>query len=217
VVKQNRYNPPVAEVKRLITEKKLGKVNMVVVNGYWNRNEAYYNQTNWRGTADLDGGVLFTQFSHFVDVLYYLFGDITNVKGQVANFAHPAIEIEDSGNFTFEFVAGGMGSFNYTTCSFQQNMEGSISIFADNGTIKIGGKYLNTIDYQCTNGFDITDIEMSNSSNNYGFYEGSMSNHDKVIDNVIQTLNHQAKVMTNGYEGLTVVKMINKFYDAAKR
>lgn len=217
VVKQNRYNPPVTAVKQLIDQGKLGKVYMVMVNGFWNRNEAYYSQTNWRGTQSLDGGVLFTQFSHFVDILYYLFGDIEQVKGQMANLGHQhQIEIEDTGNFTFLLKKGGLGSFNYTTCSHEQNMEGSITVFAENATIKIGGKYLNTIDYQNTKGFDIEHIEMSNKSNNYGFYEGSMSNHDYVIDNVIKTLNHQAEVMTNGYEGKTVVEMINKFYSAAK-
>ena len=96
--------------------------------------------------------------------------------------------------FNFKLKNGGIGSFNYTTCSYQQNMEGSITLFSENGTIKVGGKYMNTIDYQKTNDFDIKDLPVSGPSNNYGFYEGSMSNHDKLIDNVIKTLQERNKL-----------------------
>lgn len=217
IVKQNRYNPPVKAVKKLIDTNKLGKPLMVSVNCYWNRNEAYYKQSPWRGTKDLDGGVLYTQFSHFVDILYYLFGEIENVSGTIDNMSHQGlIEIEDSGAFIFRFKNGGIGNLAFTTSAFQQNMEGSISIFSDNATIKIGGKYLNTIDYQVTDGFDIEDIAISSPANNYGFYEGSMSNHDEVINNVIETLNGRQEIMTNGSEGMKVVEMIGQFYEAAK-
>ena len=217
VVKQNRYNPPVKAVKKLIENGALGKPLMVSVNCFWNRNAAYYEQSPWRGTLALDGGALYTQFSHFIDILYYLFGEIENVQGVTANMAHQGmIEFEDSGSFTFQFKKGGVGNLAFTTASYQQNMEGSITIFAENATIKIGGKYLNTIDYQVTDGFDIADIAVSSSANNYGFYEGSMSNHDKVIDNVIESLNGRQEVMTNGAEGLKVVEMISQFYASTK-
>jgi predicted dehydrogenase len=217
VVKQNRYNPPVKAVKELIETGKLGKPLMVSVNCFWNRNAAYYEQSPWRGTNSLDGGALYTQFSHFVDILYYLFGEIENVHGVTANMAHQGlIDFEDSGSFNFQFKNGGLGNLAFTTASYQQNMEGSITIFAENATIKIGGKYLNTIDYQVTDGFDIADVAVSSPANNYGFYEGSMSNHDKVIDNVIEALNGRQEVMTNGSEGMKVVEMISKFYDSVQ-
>ncbi len=218
VVKQNRYNPPVRAVRDLIKTGKLGKVFMVSVNCYWNRNDDYYLQSPWRGTKDLDGGVLYTQFSHFIDILYYLFGEIQNVNGKVQNATHKElIEFEDSGVFSFEFKNEGIGNLAFTTSAFKQNMEGSISIFAENATIKIGGKYLNTIDYQVTDGFDIQNIPNSSPANNYGFYEGSMSNHDMVIHNVIETLNEREEIMTNGYEGLKVVEMISQFYAASNK
>jgi predicted dehydrogenase len=217
VVKQNRYNPPVSRVKSLIENGTLGKILMVSVNCYWNRNANYYLQSPWRGTKKLDGGTLFTQFSHFVDIIYYLFGEISNVNGVVGNVSHQdLIEFEDSGSFSFELKEGGIGNFCFTTSAYEQNMEGSITIFAENATIKIGGKYLNTIDYQVTNGFDITDIPNSSPANNYGFYEGSMSNHDKVIDNVIETLNGREEIKTSAKEGRKVVEMISQFYDGAK-
>jgi len=106
---------------------------------------------------------------------------------------------------------------SYTTSCYEQNMEGSITIFAENATIKIGGKYLNTIDYQKTNGFDITDLPASGPANNYGHYQGSMSNHDKIIHNVVETLNNRQQIMTNAYDGLKVVEIIENMYKAATK
>lgn len=217
VVKQNRYNPPVQAVKRIVEEGCLGRILSVQVNCYWNRNELYYKKSNWKGTKSLDGGTLFTQFSHFVDILYYLLGEIRDIQGYIINANHgKLIEFEDTGFFTFRFGGGAIGSFNYTTCCYEQNLEGSITIFAENATIKIGGQYLNTIDYQKTRGFDITDLPASGPANDYGFYRGSMSNHDKVIDNVVETLNGRQTIMTNALEGLKVVGIIEKMYAAAK-
>ena len=218
VVKQNRFNPPVQAVKKILQNNALGKIFSVVVNGYWNRNEQYYKQSDWRGTLEMDGGTLFTQFSHFIDILYYLFGDIEVVSGATVNANHQGlIEFEDTGHFVFRLKESeAIGSLNYTTTAFEKNLEGSISIFAENGTIKIGGQYLNTIEYQATKGFYIEELPVINTANDYGFYAGSMSNHDKVIDNVIQSLNGREKIMTNAYDGLKVVEIIEAFYAASK-
>ena len=94
-------------------------------------------------------------------------------------------------------------------------MEGSITIFAEHATIKIGGKYLNTIEYQSTDGFDITDLPVGAAANSYGDYEGSMSNHDKVIDNVIQSLQGKMEIMTNAYDGFKTVEIIENIYHVA--
>lgn len=218
VVKQNRFNPPVQELKKIIDQKKLGKIYMVSVNCFWNRNEEYYRFSDWKGKKDLDGGSLFTQFSHFIDIFYYLFGDIRNIHGMVANEGHKGlIEFEDTGCFTFQFNSGALGSICFTTASYKQNMEGSITLFSENGTIKIGGKYLNTIEYQKINGLEMNGKFISNPPNNYGHYEGSMSNHDKVIHNVVETLNKRETIMTNAQEGMKVVEIIEKFYAAAKK
>lgn len=217
IVKQNRFNPPIQQLKELLTQKKLGKIYLVSVNCFWNRNAAYYQDSDWKGTLDMDGGTLFTQFSHFVDILYYLFGDITDIKGEIINAGHSGlIEFEDTGAFTFRFTEGGLGSFAFTTASYDQNMEGSITVFAEKGAIKIGGKYLNTIDYQRTNGFGINDVPQSNPANNYGHYDGSMSNHDQVINNVVEVLNSREKIMASAYEGMKVVEMIEKMYLSVK-
>lgn len=214
VVKQNRFNPPVQAVKQLMDQDVLGKIQSVNVNCFWNRNEKYYEQSDWRGTKVLDGGCLFTQYSHFIDILYYLFGDMDVLSGNSANLQHQnIIEFEDCGNVLFQFSnSKALGNLSFTISSYQQNMEGSISIFAENATIKIGGQYLNMIDYQKTNGFDIENLPSSGPANNYGFYKGSMSNHDKVIRNVVETLNGREKIMANAMEGMKVVEIIETMY-----
>lgn len=217
VVKQNRYNAPVQAVKELVEAGKLGRVFMVVVNCYWNRNTDYYNASDWKGTKALDGGTLFTQFSHFVDIMYYLFGDVTNISGLVTNANHRGlIEFEDTGAFSFNFLNGALGALNYTTTSYEVNMEGSITVFAENATIKIGGQYLNTIEYQRTNGFDIPELPDQNPANDYGYYQGSMSNHDQVIRNVVEALNGRSPIMTSAADGMKVVEIIERMYAAAK-
>lgn len=217
VVKQNRFNPPVQAVRKLVEESKLGRIYSVAVNCYWNRNEWYYKSSDWRGKKAIDGGTLFTQFSHFIDVIYYLLGDMQILHAQMSNVSHKGmIEFEDTGVVSFLLKSSNApGVLHYTTSAYQKNMEGSITIFSENATIKIGGKYLNTIEYQATNGFDITDLPMSAMPNMYGDYEGSMSNHDKVIDNVIKSLQGKVEIMTNAYDGLKTVEIIENIYQVA--
>jgi UDP-N-acetyl-2-amino-2-deoxyglucuronate dehydrogenase len=212
-VKQNRYNPPVVAVKELIESGKLGRIFMVQVNCFWNRGDAYYAQSDWRGKKSKDGGCLFTQFSHFVDILYYLNGSIDRASGVTHNFAHGHnTEFEDTGSFVLQAKNGSVVNFNFTTCSYEKNMEGAITIFAESGTIKIGGQYLNTIEYQQIKGEAIPPINISAKNNDYGLYQGSMSNHDKLINNVAEVLLNGQKIMTTAAEGREVVRMIEMMY-----
>ena len=121
VVKQNRYNPPVILLKNLLKEDRLGKIFSFQINGFWNRPHAYYLDT-WKGTRDLDGGTLFTQFSHFIDLLYWCLGDIKKVLAITRNYEHPDIAIEDSGVAIIEMLNGATGTLNYTVNSFGKNM-----------------------------------------------------------------------------------------------
>ncbi len=215
VVKQNRYNEPVQQVKKLLKKKALGKLFFINVNCFWNRNEYYYHESEWRGKRKEDGGCLFTQFSHFVDILYYLFGDIQSCKGIIKNFNHSYIDIEDTGSFFMQTLDGAIVNFNFSTCSHEKNMEGAFTILAENGTIKIGGQYLNTIEYQHIKNVLLPEINIQSKSNDYGRYQGSMSNHDKMIDNVIKTLQGKDTIMTNAQEGKMVVSMIERMYAGA--
>ncbi len=214
-IKQNRFNPPVAAVKQLIDEGRLGRIFSVQLSCFWNRDDAYYHHS-WKGTKLLDGGTLFTQFSHFIDLLYWMIGDVKNVEAYIANYAHRhTIEFEDTGVVILQFYNGVIGTLNYTVNSHQQNMEGSLTIFAEKGTVKIGGQYLNELEYQNIEGYQIEHLPEGNKANNYGSYQGSMSNHDKVYDNLIDVLTNNAAISTNSFEGLKTVEIIGKIYAAA--
>lgn len=216
-IKQNRYNPPVAAIKQIIDEGKLGKIHSIQLSCFWNRNPDYY-KNSWKGTLKLDGGTLFTQFSHFIDLLYWLVGDVKNVQAYVGNFDHQGIiEFEDAGVVILEFHSGAIGTINYTVNSYQKNMEGSLTLFGSKGTVKIGGQYLNELEYQSIEGFKIENLPEGNKPNNYGNYVGSMSNHDKVYDNLIEVLQNNASITTNSFEGLKTVEIIEKIYKAAVR
>jgi len=213
-IKQNRFNPPVAAVKKLIDENRLGKIYSVQLTCFWNRNEDYYHNS-WKGTKDLDGGTLYTQFSHFVDLLYWLIGDVKQSKSLMGNFAHQGIiEFEDTGVVILEFFNGAIGTINYTVNSYKKNMEGSLTIFGEKGTVKIGGQYLNELEYQEIEGYKIENLPAGNTANNYGNYQGSMSNHDKVYENVIEVLNNNASIATNSFEALKTVEIIDKIYQS---
>jgi len=219
VVKQNRFNPPVQAVKKIIDKGKLGKIYNVQLNCFWNRNPQYYLESDWKGKKDIDGGTLFTQFSHFIDLLYWLIGDIEKVKVFTDNFSHQdLIEFEDTGVISLKFTNGALGTINYTVCSYDHNMEGSITIFAEKGTLKIGGQYLNTLEYQSLkDDYKIEFDDTNNPANDYGFYKGSMSNHDKVYENVIDVLTNKGRIQTNMLEGLKTVQIIEKIYKAANK
>ncbi len=217
IVKQNRYNPPVMAVKEAIDKGLLGKIYSVQLNCFWNRGEDYY-ANSWKGTKNLDGGTLFTQFSHFIDLLYWTIGDVKKAYSIMGNFAHAAsIEFEDTGVVALEFDNGALGTINFTVNSYQKNMEGSFTIFGEKGTVKIGGQYLNELEYQCIEGFEIKDLPAGSKANNYGTYTGSMSNHDKVYANLADVLKNGAVITTNAYEGLKTVEIIEKIYAAARQ
>ena len=215
VVKQNRFNPPVVAVKKLLDERKLGNIYSIQLNCFWNRNAKYY-ENSWKGTMALDGGTLFTQFSHFIDLLYWMFGDVKQVKGFKKNAAHQnIIEFEDTGVVILEFENGVIGAINYTVNSFQKNMEGSLTIFGEKGTVKIGGQYLNELVYQQIESYVISNLPAGNKANEYGFYQGSMSNHDKVYANLVDVINNNALMAASTVDGLKTVEIIEKIYSAA--
>jgi len=218
VVKQNRFNPPVVAVKKLIDEGRLGKILSVQLNCFWNRKAEYYTSSTWKGTNDLDGGTLFTQFSHFIDLLYWMFGDVDEVKSYMNNYIHPKIiDFEDTGVVIVKFRNGAIGTIHYTVNSYAKNMEGSLTVFGEKGTVKIGGEYLNELEYQNISDYVIEDLPAGNLPNNYGSYTGSMSNHDKVYDNLVDALLHAGSITTNCFEGLKTVEIIKKIYSSSIR
>ena len=216
-IKQNRFNPPVAAVKEAIDKGILGKIYSLQLSCFWNRDKDYYNNS-WKGTSDLDGGTLFTQFSHFIDLLYWMVGDVKRAYALTNNFAHQnIIDFEDTGVIALEFDNGALATVNYTVNSHNKNMEGSLTIFAEKGTVKIGGQYLNELEYQSVEGFEFKNLPIGNKANDYGTYIGSMSNHDKVYENLVDVLQNGGAISTNAFEAMKTVEIIEMIYASAKQ
>jgi UDP-N-acetyl-2-amino-2-deoxyglucuronate dehydrogenase len=216
-VMQNRYSPPSEWLKHIVEEGLLGKIYMVQVNCYWNRDENYYKKGSWHGTKDLDGGTLFTQFSHFIDLMYWLFGDIKNIHANFRDFNHAELtDFEDSGMVTFEFINGAIGCINYSTSVFEKNLESSMTIIAENGSVKAGGQYMDKIDYCNIKNYTMPELRATNPPNDYGPYKGSAANHHYIIENVIDVLKGRNTITTNALEGLKVVDIIERIYALKK-
>lgn len=219
-VMQNRYSPPSKWLKEVVESGVLGKVYMANINCFWNRDDDYYQggaAHYWKGKQDKDGGTLFTQFSHFLDTLYWLFGDITNIKANFYDFNHQnTTEFEDSGVVQFDFVKGGAGSINYSTAVYGQNMESSLSIIGEKGSVKVGGQYMNEIVYCHIKDYEQPILEDTLPPNDYGKYKGSAANHQFVIQNVVDALQGSKTVTTNSLEGLKVVEIIENIYKLKK-
>jgi UDP-N-acetyl-2-amino-2-deoxyglucuronate dehydrogenase len=212
-VMQNRYSPPSEWLKKIVSEKIIGETLMVQLNCYWNRDNRYYKKDNWHGTADLDGGTLFTQFSHFIDIMYWLFGDIINIQGKFKDFTHKDLTtFEDSGFVNFDFINGGMGSLNYSTAINEKNFESSITIIGTKGTVKVAGQYMNEVEYCEIENYEMPELRPSNPPNDYGLYKGSAQNHNYVIENVIDKLQNKGSITTNVLEGMKIVDIIERIY-----
>ncbi|MEY4902689.1 MAG: putative oxidoreductase yvaA [Bacteroidota bacterium] len=219
-VMQNRYSPPSVWLKEMLESGKLGKLFQVQINCYWNRDDRYYKPnattgrpSGWHGTKDLDGGTLFTQFSHFIDLMYWYFGDITNINAKFNDFTHEkSTDFEDTGLVTFDFVDGGMGCLNYSTAIWDKNLESSITVIAENGSVKVGGQYMNEIEYCHIKDYTMPELAPTNPGNDYGAYKGSAQNHNYMIDNVVDVLKNRSAITTNALEGLKVVDIIERIY-----
>lgn len=212
-VMQNRHSPPAQWLKELVNSGKLGTVFLVQVNCFWNRDQRYYTTDSWHGTKDMDGGTLFTQFSHFIDILWWLFGDIKNISARFFDFNHRHLtQFEDSGFVQFDFVNGGSGVLNYSTSVWDANMESSITIIAENGSVRIGGQYMNRIEYCHIKNYTPPDLQNTNAENDYGTHKGSAANHKYVIQNVVNVLRGKESVHTTAEEGMQVVDIINRIY-----
>lgn len=213
-VMQNRYSPPSVWLKEIISNKTLGDIYMVQLNCYWNRDERYYKVGGWKGTQNLDGGTLFTQFSHWIDIMYWLFGDIKNIQAKFADFNHQSsTAFEDSGFVSFDFINGGMGSINYSTAVWDKNLESSLTIMGSKGSVKVGGQYMDKIEECHIQNYTMPTLAETNPANDYGAYKGSANNHHNVIENVVDTIKGNNKITTNALEGLKVVDIIERIYE----
>jgi UDP-N-acetyl-2-amino-2-deoxyglucuronate dehydrogenase len=212
VVKSNRYNPITRELKKAIENKSLGKIYSFHLSCIWNRPDDYYK--DWHGKLFPDGGTLYTQFSHYIDAIIWLFGDLTEARGFKRNAAHEnAIEFEDTGTAALSMKNGAIGTLHWTVNSFQKNHEISLTIVAEKATIRTGGPYMNEVQYlQAAD--DVVFEPAMNKPNEYDGYSGSMSNHEEVYAHLIQALQKPATGFANAYDGLKTVEAIEKIYKA---
>lgn len=207
VVMQNRLSPVSAWLKHTVSSGVLGKIFLVQVNCFWNRSTAYYKESKWHGSAAMDGGTLFTQFSHFIDLLYWLFGDITHISSRLRNFSHAGVtEFEDSGLVSFDFVNGGIGSFQFSTAAWQKNLESSVTILAENGTIKVGGQYMERIDY----------CNVNNGPTPHPLNTDTRDNHYLFIDDVVRSLHSASPNAAVPSDAIAVVDIIERIYTSSK-
>ncbi|MEM9526685.1 MAG: Gfo/Idh/MocA family oxidoreductase [Bacteroidota bacterium] len=222
-VMQNRYSPASAWLKSQLENQALGRILQVHLSCFWNRDHRYYTLPPdgrphpWHGDTKLDGGVLFTQFAHFIDLLCWGFGPVKVHAARFANQNHEDLHLfADSGTIHFSLGEGTLGSLNFSTVIWDRNFESTLTVIGSRGTIKLGGQYMNEVRYCHVEDLDMPDLPASNPANNYGPYTGSAANHHFVIDNVVDVLKGRAEVATTAEEGLAVVRVIEDIYALGK-
>lgn len=213
VVMQNRFSPQARWLKEVVAAGHLGELLDVQVNCLWNRDDRYYLPGSWRGSLELDGGVLYTQFSHFVDILYWVFGPMAVRNARFANLTHRHnTAFEDTGWVWFDFEQGGHGAMHYSTAVWDSNLESSIRVLGTRGSLVIGGQYMNTLSSCHIEGYIPPDLPPAKPPNQYGAYTGSAANHQFMLENVLETLLEEGQPIATAQEGLAVVQFIEDVY-----
>jgi len=217
VVKQNRFNAPIVALKDAIDKKRFGKLYLINANVLWNRVPEYYTDSDWRGKLKSDGGTLITQASHFIDLLLWIGGPIASVYAKTDTFMQK-IETEDTGVIIFKFLNGAIGTMYYTTCAYNKNIEGSITVMGTKGSAKVGGEYLNKMEHWNVEGYPLEEDKLVEKApaNDYGSYRGTSSKHDAVIQNVVDVLLSDGDVAVHGLEARKTVEAIEAVYLSAK-
>lgn len=213
VVKQNRRNTTLQLLKRAVDEKRFGKINMVHINVFWTRPQEYYDQAKWRGTWELDGGALMNQASHYIDLIDWLIGPVDSIQAMTGTLGRD-IEVEDTGVMNVRWRNGALGSMSVTMLTYPKNLEGSITILGDKGTVRVGGVAVNDIqhwEFEDKKDYD-KDIEAANydTTSVYGF------GHPLYYKNVIDVLRGEAEPETDGREGLKSLEVLIAAYLSAR-
>ena len=213
VVKQNRNNATLQLLKRAVTENRFGKIHMVQLNVFWTRPQSYYDQGNgWRGTWEFDGGAFMNQASHYVDLLDWIIGPVEKVQAIMSTTRD--IEVEDTGVLNIKWRNGALGSMSVTMLTYPRNLEGSITILGEKGTVRVGGVAVNDIElWQFDEAKDYdSDIQAANyeTTSVYGF------GHPLYYKNVIEVLRGIAEPETDGREGLKSLELLIAAYLSAR-
>jgi len=213
VVKQNRRNSTLQLLKRAVEQGRFGRIYMVNINVFWTRPQEYYDSSTWRGTWEFDGGAFMNQASHYVDLLDWIIGPIESLQAYTATLARN-IEVEDTGVVNVRWRSGALGSMNVTMLTYPKNLEGSITILGEKGTVRIGGLAVNEIQH-----WEFADQRPEDSSVSEASYETSSVygfGHPLYYDNVIKVLRGEAEPETDGREGLRSLEVLTAIYRAAR-
>jgi UDP-N-acetyl-2-amino-2-deoxyglucuronate dehydrogenase len=213
VVKQNRLNPPVQLLKRAVDKGRFGRIYMSNVTVRWQRPQEYYDAEPWRGTWEFDGGAIMNQASHYVDLIQWLVGPVESVLAKTATQAR-RIEAEDSGVGLVKFRSGALGVIEVNVLTYPRNLEGSITVLGEKGSVKIGGTAVNRIETWLFADYDdddkLVDSANTNPPNVYGF------GHEGYYRNVLSVLRGEAKPETDGRAGRKSLELILGLYESAK-
>lgn len=213
VVKQNRRNATLQLLKKAVEQKRFGRIYMVNINVFWTRPQDYYDSAKWRGTWEFDGGAFMNQASHYVDLLDWLIGPIESIQAYTATLERD-IEVEDSGVLSIRWRSGALGSMNVTMLTYPKNLEGSITILGEKGTVRVGGVAVNEIQHwefaeKLPEDEQIASANYATTSV-YGF------GHPLYYDNVIKVMRGEAEPETDGREGLKSLEVLIAAYLAAR-
>ena len=213
VVKQNRRNRTLQLLKRAVEQGRFGRVYMVTVNVFWSRPQSYYDSADWRGTWEFVGGAFMNQASHYIDLLDWIVGPVESVMAYTGTLARN-IEVEDTGVAALKWRNGAMGTVNVTMLTYPKNLEGSITVLGEHGSVRIGGVAVNKIehwDFAAPHEMDREIDEASYQTTSvYGF------GHPLYYDNVINTLRGEAAPETDGREGLKSLELLIAMYLSAR-
>jgi UDP-N-acetyl-2-amino-2-deoxyglucuronate dehydrogenase len=213
VVKQNRRNTTLQLLKRAVTEKRFGKIHLVHLNVFWTRPQSYYDQGNgWRGTWEFDGGAFMNQASHYVDLLDWLIGPVEKVQAMMSTTRD--IEVEDTGVLNVKWRNGALGSMSVTMLTYPQNLEGSITILGEKGTVRVGGVAVN--DIQLWQFDQAEDYDQQVKSANYETTSVYGLGHPLYYKNVIEVLRGEVEPETDGREGLKSLELLIAAYLSAR-
>ena len=213
VVKQNRNNPTIKALKRAIDEKRFGNIKLIQLNVFWTRPQSYYDQAEWRGTIELDGGALMNQASHYVDFVEWLFGPVEKV--QCMTSTSRVIEVEDTAVLNIKWCNGAVGSMNVTMLTYPSNLEGSVTVIGEKGTVKINGLAANQIEVWKFDDFKEYDKDIK--ALNYDIKSVYGFGHQLYYKNVIKVLNNKGNPDTDGNQGLQSLKIILAAYLSAEK
>lgn len=213
IVKQNRRNATLQLLKQAVKKKRFGRIYTVNLNVFWTRPQEYYDQAAWRGTWEFDGGAFMNQASHYVDLIEWLIGPVESVFAYTATLARN-IEVEDTGIMAVKWRNGALGTMNVTMLTFPKNLEGSITILGETGTVRIGGMAVNEIQH-----WDFAEAQPEDEQIRAANYETTSVygfGHPSYYDNVIHTLRGEAEAETDGREGLRSLELLIAAYRSAR-